>query len=97
MQTQALAVRLTRRQIRALRFGHVLPADAPPKLAAIRKRIEEPKLKSRDGLTWDPVIGLRLWNVGLFGPDQSFHYLDIVRALGRPVLDYRHGNSRFIA
>ena len=88
MHTTALAVRLTRRQIRALRFGHKLPDDLAAKVKATEA--QELRRKSRDGLTWDPVIGLRLWNVGLFGPDRAFRYNNIIRALGRPVLDYRH-------
>jgi hypothetical protein len=89
VQTQALAVRLTRRQIRALRFGHKVPADKT--VAAVRKQVEAIKLKRkpRDGITWDPVIGMRLWNVGLFGPDHTFQYRQIIIALRRPVLDYR--------
>jgi hypothetical protein len=74
----------TRRQRRRRKFGEPNGKPIlPPRSASVKK-------DSSGGPLWDPVIGMRLWTMGLFGDQSSFDFRRIIKILGRPVLEYRN-------
>lgn len=74
----------TRRQRRERKYG---PRAGKPNKPVCPVR---PEPTVRQAPRWDPVLAMRLWNVGLFGDWREFDFRLIRKTLKRPCLPYRN-------